>query len=69
MNQYSLNKDYIDVKCVKEIPGRPLFSIGSTYSSNEINRGQGRTIWVGIPGQGGHDFNNEDFDFYFQKVF
>ena len=68
MTQFSSNRDYTDVKCIKEVPDRPFFTTGSVYSSKESNRGHGRFFWVGIPGQGGYDFKPNAFDQHFQKV-
>ena len=57
------------VKCIKEIPGRPMFAQNSTYEAHPVSRGDtGLTTWVGIPGTSGHDFDESTFNEHFKRV-
>jgi hypothetical protein len=61
--------DVTKVKCIMEMPERPMFVKNSTYEAHPVNRGGDQiTTWVGISGTSGYDFHESAFKKHFERV-
>ncbi len=63
-----MTDQYSVVKCTKEVNKRPLYDPGLTYSFRKTTGDKEVKYWVGIPGQAGHDFSEEQFNLHFEIV-
>ena len=56
--------EYFDVKCIKESPEHPMYTVGSTYFA----KGSNPSIWIGIHSNNGNKFKPSTFSKHFVKI-